>query len=119
MQLARALGGHSSQVSWIPSGAGRPTVGRMPEFLAVTDAPRGAPDTTAGDTAGTVAARGRYRDALRHRDLRLLVAAFLVDQAGTWSYAIVISVYVWARTHSTVWLAALGICRWGPGVLLA
>jgi MFS family permease len=119
MQLARALGGHSSQVSAIRSGAGRPTVGRMPEFLAVTDTPRGAPDTTAGDTAGTAAARGRYRDALRHRDLRLLVAAFLVDQAGTWSYSIVISVYVWDRTHSTLWLGALGICRWGPGVLLA
>ena len=79
----------------------------------------GAVPAAAGDTAGTVAARSRYRDALRHRDLRLLVAAFLVDQVGSWSYLIVISVYVWDRTHSTVWLAALGICRWGPGVLLA
>ena len=60
-----------------------------------------------------------YRDALRHRDLRLLVAAFLVDQIGSWSYVIVISVYVWDRTHSTLWLGALGICRWGPGLLLA
>lgn len=66
-----------------------------------------------------MAARGRYRDALRHRDLRLLVAAFLVDQIGSWSYLVVISVYVFDRTHSTQWLAVLAICRWGPGLLLA
>jgi len=47
------------------------------------------------------AARGRYRDALRHRDLRLLIAAFLVDQTGSWSYIVVISVYIFDRTHST------------------
>ena len=68
---------------------------------------------------GTAAARGRYLDALRHRDLRLLIAAFLVDQVGSWSYVVVISVYVFDRTHSTLWLAVLGVCRWGPGLLLA
>src|SRR5580698_5187680 len=62
---------------------------------------------------------GRFRDALRHRDLRLLIGAFLVDQIGSWSYIVVISVYLFDRTHSTEWLAALGICRWGPGMLLA
>src|SRR5580658_6776987 len=62
---------------------------------------------------------GRLRDALRHRDLRLLIGAFLVDQIGSWSYLVVLSVYVFDRTHSTQWLAALGICRWGPGLLLA
>ena len=61
----------------------------------------------------------RFRDALRHRDLRLLIGAFLVDQVGSWSYLVVISVYLFDRTHSTEWLAALGICRWGPGLLLA
>jgi MFS family permease len=63
--------------------------------------------------------RGRYRDALRHRDLRLLVATFLVDQIGSWSYLIVISVYIFDRTHSTQWLAANAACRWGPSLLLA
>src|SRR5580658_2113859 len=62
---------------------------------------------------------GRLRDALRHRDLRLLIGAFLVDQVGSWSYLVVISVYLFDRTHSTQWLAALGICRWGPALLLA
>ena len=63
--------------------------------------------------------RGCYRDALRHRDLRLLIALFLVDQVGSWSYAVVISVYIFDRTHSTQWLAASAVCRWGPGLLLA
>jgi len=65
------------------------------------------------------AARGRYRDALRHRDLRLLIAAFLVDQTGSWSYIVVISVYIFDRTHSTQWLATNAACRWGPSLLLA
>jgi MFS family permease len=63
--------------------------------------------------------RGRYRDALRHRDLRLLITSFLIDQIGSWSYLVVIGVYVFDRTHSTQWLAALAVCRWGPGLLLA
>jgi MFS family permease len=69
--------------------------------------------------AGKRAARGRYRDTLRHRDLRLLIAAFLVDQVGSWSYIVVISVYIFDRTHSTQWLAANAACRWGPSLLLA
>lgn len=73
----------------------------------------------AGSGTGKAAARGRYRDALRHRDLRLLIASYLVDGVGSWSYVVVISVYVFDRTHSTQWLAALGVCRWGPGLLLA
>ena len=76
------------------------------------------PAAAAGD-GGKGAARARYRDALRHRDLRLLIAAFLTDQIGSWSYLVVISVYVFDRTHSTQWLAALAVCRWGPGLLLA
>ena len=27
--------------------------------------------------------------------------------------------YVFDRTHSTQWLAALAVCRWAPGLLLA
>ncbi len=43
-----------------------------------------------------------------------MIDAFLVNQVGTWSYAVVISVYVFDRTHSTQWLAAFAVCRWGP-----
>jgi MFS family permease len=71
------------------------------------------------DVSGKRAARGRYRDALRHRDLRLLIASFLVDQIGSWSYIVVISIYIFDRTHSTQWLAANAACRWGPSLLVA
>jgi CRP-like cAMP-binding protein len=71
------------------------------------------------DSSGKAAARSRYRDALGHRDLRILVLAFLIDQVGSWSYAVVIAVYIFDRTHSTQWLAAAGVCRWAPGLLLA
>ena len=65
------------------------------------------------------AVRSRYRDALHHRDLRLLIGTFLVDQVGSWSFVVVILVYIFDRTHSTQWLAAFAVCRWGPGLLLA
>lgn len=68
---------------------------------------------------GKAAARSRYRGAFSGRDMRLLVAAFLVDQVGSWSYIVVISVYIFDRTHSTQWLAAAAACRWVPGLLLA
>jgi MFS family permease len=82
-------------------------------------APAEAVPAAAASGSGKPAARSRYRDALRHRDLRLLVASFLVDQVGSWSYVVVISVYIFDRTHSTQWLAAAGVCRWAPGLLLA
>jgi hypothetical protein len=51
--------------------------------------------------------------------LRILLASLFVDQIGSWSYFVVLSVYVFDRTHSPQWLAVLAICRWGPGLLLA
>src|SRR6266516_3125053 len=83
-----------------------------------SEAPAEAGPAAAAGTRKT-AARSRYRDALRHRDLRLLIASFAVDQIGSWSYIVVISVYIFERTHSTQWLAAAGVCRWLPGLLLA
>ena len=85
------------------------------ESLAVA----GIAPAAADGSIGLPTARSRYRDALRHRDLRLLMAALLVDQIGNWSCFVVISVYVFDRTRSTQWLAVLGICRFGPGLLLA
>jgi MFS family permease len=83
-----------------------------------SEAPAEAGPAAARDT-GKTAARSRYRDALRHRDLRLLIVSFVIDQIGSWSYIVVISVYIFERTHSTQWLAAAGVCRWLPGLLLA
>ena len=85
-----------------------------------TGDPFGPPPQPAESAAVVKAARsGRYRDALRSRDLRLLVVSFLIDQIGSWSYAVVLSVYIFDRTHSTQWLAVAGLCRWGPNLLLA
>jgi MFS family permease len=83
-----------------------------------SEAPAEAGPAAARDT-GKTAARSRYRDALRHQDLRLLITSFVIDQIGSWSYIVVISVYIFDRTHSTQWLAAVGVCRWLPGLLLA
>jgi len=46
------------------------------------------------------------------------MTAFAADQIGSWSYLIVISVYVFDRTHSTQWLAILTLCSRGPCLLL-
>jgi MFS family permease len=56
---------------------------------------------------------------LRVRDFRLLVVSFIVDQIGSWSYAVVIAVYVFERTNSTFDIAVLTACRWIPGLLLS
>jgi MFS family permease len=61
---------------------------------------------------------GRFRDALRQRDFRLLSIAFIVDALGSWAYAIVLAVYIFDRTHSTEWLAAVGASRWITGLLV-
>src|ERR1700733_846626 len=79
----------------------------------------GAGPIAADGSPGLPTAPRRYRDVLRRRDLRLLIASLVVDQVGNWSCFVVISVYVFDRTHSTQWLAGLGICRFGPGLLLA
>ena len=65
------------------------------------------------------AERGRFRDALRSRDLRRLVAAFMADGLGTWAYVTVLIVYVFERTGSTTWIAVVTASRWLPGLLLA
>jgi MFS family permease len=63
--------------------------------------------------------RGRYRDALRHRDFRLLVAAFIVDQVGSWAYNVVLIVWVYDRTHSTTWVAATTASGWVPRLVFS
>jgi predicted MFS family arabinose efflux permease len=60
---------------------------------------------------------GRYRDALRHRDFRVMLAAFLIDQIGSWAYNVVLIVYVYDRTGSTTWVAATTAAAWLPRIL--
>jgi MFS family permease len=61
---------------------------------------------------------GRYRDALRQRDFRLMVVAFVVDALGGWAYSVVLAIYVWDRTHSTQWLAAMASAGWLTSLLV-
>jgi MFS family permease len=61
---------------------------------------------------------GRYRDALRQRDFRLMVVAYVIDALGGWAYSVVLAVYVWDRTHSTQWLAAMSSAGWLTSLLV-
>jgi MFS family permease len=63
--------------------------------------------------------RGRYRDALRSRDYRLLLSAFLVDAIGGWAYNVVLIVYVYDRTGSTTWIVATTAAGWVPRLLVS
>ena len=59
----------------------------------------------------------RYGAALRIRDLRLLVLAFIVDGSASWSYNVVLIAYFFERTHSPTWITALVTVRWIVGLL--
>src|SRR5579875_4034467 len=69
--------------------------------------------------AGRTAARGRYADALRVRDFRLLVVSMLVDQIGSWAYAVVVASYVFGRTGSALAVTAVFSARWITTVVLS
>ncbi|MDT4937997.1 MAG: hypothetical protein QOG80_1668 [Pseudonocardiales bacterium] len=59
-----------------------------------------------------------YRAALRIHDLRTLVIAFITDGAASWSYTVVLTAYVFERTHSAGWITALVAVRFLTGMLL-
>lgn len=65
------------------------------------------------------AGNGRFRRALAQRDFRLLVVSYVVDQVGSWSYSVVVAVYLYDSTHSPQWLAAAAGSRWITGLLLS
>lgn len=60
---------------------------------------------------------GRFRDALRVRDFRLMVEAFTLDSIGGWAYSVVMLVYVYERTGSSTWVAAASCIRFLPPFL--
>jgi len=60
-----------------------------------------------------------YRSALRHRDLRLLFGALVISATGTWAYNVALLAYVYDRTHSLGWVAAAGLGRFVPSLLLS
>lgn len=64
-------------------------------------------------------ARARYRDALRSRDYRILISAFLVDSIGGWAYNVVLVVYIFDRTGSPTWVSVFLASSWVPKMVLA
>ena len=71
--------------------------------------------------------RARQRGQLRRRSLPRRVAAarlpalvpsYVVDALGGWAYSVVLAVYVWDRTHSTQWLAAMASAGWLTSLLV-
>jgi MFS family permease len=54
---------------------------------------------------------------LRHRDFRLLVAAYSLSAVGSWAYNVGLAVYVYDRTHSAAWVGAVTVGRFIPSVL--
>ena len=60
----------------------------------------------------------RYAAAMRIRDLRALVSAFVIDGAATWSYIVVLVAYVYGRTHSAAWVTAIVCVRYTTGMVL-
>lgn len=65
------------------------------------------------------ASRARFRDALGHRDFRVMISSFLVDAIGSWAYSVVLAVYLYERTGSTTVLALAAASRWIPAVLVS
>jgi MFS family permease len=70
-----------------------------------------------GAMAETSDGRARFRDALRHREFRLLLGSYGVSWSGDWCYSIALTVWVVQQTHSTNWVAAVFVARFLPYVL--
>ncbi len=58
--------------------------------------------------------RGSIREALRIRDFRRQVIAFLINSLGSWAYSIVLTVYVFDRTGSTAAVTLFLCAAWVP-----
>lgn len=57
------------------------------------------------------------RQALKHRDLRLMFGGLVVSAAGSWAYNVALIVYAFRETHSAAWVAAATIGRFIPTLL--
>ena len=62
--------------------------------------------------------RKGFRAALDHRDFRLLLASLTTSGIGDWFYNVALIVYILDVTNSPGWVAAAGIGRLAPYILL-
>lgn len=56
---------------------------------------------------------------LRYRDLRLVVSAYTVAWTGGWAMNVALVAYVYAQTHSSVWVGAVTVGRFLPLVVFS
>ena len=61
----------------------------------------------------------KFVSVLRHRDMRLVFGAYVVDDTASWGYTVVLAAYVYARTGSTGWIALIACTRWVIGLLIS
>lgn len=62
---------------------------------------------------------GRYRSALRQRDVRLLLGSLTISATGSWAYNVALLAFVFERTHSLAWVGFAGVVRFVPALLLS
>lgn len=62
--------------------------------------------------------REGLRAALRVRDYRLILGASSISQTGDWLYNVALLVWVYDRTHSAGWVAAVTVARLIPYVVI-
>ena len=68
-------------------------------------------------TTSEAPAHAGFRDALRHREFRLLLASYGISWTGDWCYSVALTIWVFQRTGSSTWVAALLVVRILPYVL--
>jgi MFS family permease len=61
----------------------------------------------------------KFVAVLRHRDMRFVLGAYLVDDTASWGYTVVLAAYVYGRTGSTGWIALIACTRWVIGLLVS
>lgn len=61
----------------------------------------------------------KFVATLRHRDMRYVLGAYVVDDTASWGYSVVLAAYAYARTGSTGWIALIACTRWILGLLVS
>lgn len=56
---------------------------------------------------------------MRHRDFRLLMAAFLTSTVGSWAYSVALVVWLLESTGQPGWVAASTVSRFVPALLMS
>lgn len=57
--------------------------------------------------------------SLKHRDFRLLMAAFTASAIGSWAYNVALAVWIFDETGSAAWVGAATIGRFVPALLFS